>query len=73
MVLARGVSPGKAGRSGMSRVSGDTNLNPHFNLAMTGTPNGIAALVAAHEKYAGGATQVLYADDNLRVQLHPHA
>jgi alpha-amylase len=36
-------------------------------LAMTGTPNGIAALVAAHEKYAGGATQVLYSDDNLYI------
>ena len=34
---------------------------------MSGTPNGIAALVAAHEKYAGGATQVLYADDNLYI------
>ena len=39
----------------------------NFNLAMTATPNGIAALVAAHEKYAGGATRVLYADDNLYV------
>ena len=36
-------------------------------LAMSGTSNGIAALVAAHEKYAGGATQVLYADDNLYI------
>jgi alpha-amylase len=39
----------------------------NFGLAMSGTPNGIAALVAAHEKYAGGTTQVLYADDNLYV------
>lgn len=36
-------------------------------LAMTGSPNGIAGLVAAHEKYAGGATQVLYSDDNLYI------
>ena len=39
----------------------------NFGLAMSGTPNGIAALVAAHEKYAGGTTQILYADDNLYV------
>jgi alpha-amylase len=39
----------------------------NYNLAMSGTANGIAALVAAHEKYAGGTTQVLYADDNLYV------
>ncbi len=39
----------------------------NFGLAQTGTPNGIAALVAAHERYAGGATQVLYADDNLYI------
>ena len=35
----------------------------NFGLAKTGTPNGIAALVAAHEHNAGGATNVLYADD----------
>ena len=39
----------------------------NFGLAMSGTPNGIAALVAAHEKYAGGPTQVLFADDNLYI------
>ena len=39
----------------------------NFGLAKTGSPNGIAALMAAHERYAGGATQVLYADDNLYV------
>jgi alpha-amylase len=39
----------------------------NFGLAKTGIPNGIAALVAAHEQHAGGATQVLYADDNLYV------
>jgi len=39
----------------------------NFNLALEGTPNGIAALVAAHEKYAGGATSILYLDDNLYI------
>ena len=39
----------------------------NFGLAMSGTPNGIAALVAAHEKYAGGSTEVLYVDDNLYI------
>lgn len=38
-----------------------------FGLAKTGTANGIAALIAAHERYAGGSTQVLYADDNLYI------
>ena len=38
-----------------------------YNLALDGTPNGIAALVSAHEKYAGGATDVLYIDDNLYI------
>ena len=33
----------------------------------TGTPNGIAALVAAHEHFAGGTTQVLFAGDNLYI------
>ncbi len=36
-------------------------------LAMAGSPNGIAALVAAHEKYAGGATQVLFTSDDVYV------
>ncbi len=39
----------------------------NFSLAKTGTPNGIAALVSAHEQHAGGTTQVLYTDDNLYV------
>jgi len=39
----------------------------NYNLALDGTPNGIAALVNAHEKYAGGNTEVLYVDDNLYV------
>ena len=39
----------------------------NFGLAQSGTPNGIAALVAAHERCAGGATEVLYADDNLYI------
>jgi alpha-amylase len=36
-------------------------------LAKAGGPNGIAAMVAAHERYAGGSTQVLYADDTLYI------
>ena len=39
----------------------------NYDLALEGTPNGIAALVAAHEKYAGGDAQVLYVDDDLYV------
>jgi alpha-amylase len=39
----------------------------NYNLALDGTPNGIAALVGVHEKYAGGATNVLYVDDNLYI------
>ena len=39
----------------------------NFGLAGRGTPNGIAALVAAHEAYAGGTTSVLYADQDLYV------
>ncbi|RYG34457.1 DUF1939 domain-containing protein [bacterium] len=41
----------------------------YFNqgLAMEGTPNGIAALVQAHEKYAGGAVRNLWVDDDLYV------
>jgi len=39
----------------------------NFGLAKAGTPNGIAALVAAHERSAGGTTQVLYVDDNLYI------
>jgi alpha-amylase len=39
----------------------------NHNLALDGTPNGIAALVQAHEKYASGAANVLYVDDNLYI------
>ena len=39
----------------------------NFGLAKTGTPNGIAALIAAHEKYAGGTTQVLFTSDDVYV------
>ena len=39
----------------------------NYNLGLEDTPNGIAALVTAHEKYAGGNTEVLYVDDNLYV------
>jgi alpha-amylase len=39
----------------------------NLNLGLEGAPNGIAALVAAHENYAGGETSVLYLDDNLYI------
>ena len=39
----------------------------NLNLALNDTPNGIAALVTAHEKYAGGKTEVLHVDDNLYI------
>ena len=39
----------------------------NYDLALEGTLNGIAALVQAHEKYAGGATDILYVDDNLYI------
>lgn len=39
----------------------------NYNLALADTPNGIAALVGAHEKYAGGATQALFLDDDLYI------
>jgi alpha-amylase len=39
----------------------------NFNLALEDTPNGIAALVGAHEKYAAGSTSVLYLDDDLYI------
>ena len=39
----------------------------NLNLALTDTSNGIAALVNAHEKYAGGNTEVLYVDDSLYI------
>ena len=42
-----------------------------YNLALTGSPNGIDALVQAHEKYAGGAAQTLYLDDDLYIMQRP--
>jgi alpha-amylase len=39
----------------------------NYNLGLEGTPNGIAALVTAHEKYAAGASSVLYLDDELYI------
>jgi len=39
----------------------------NFGLAARGTANGIAALVSAHEKYAGGSTSVLYAEHDLYI------
>jgi alpha-amylase len=39
----------------------------NYNLALEDTSNGIAALIKAHEKYAGGAAQTLYLDDDLYV------
>jgi len=39
----------------------------NWGLAQEGTPHGIAALVAAHETYAGGATEILAVDDDLYV------
>ncbi|MCC7117760.1 MAG: hypothetical protein IT310_04475 [Anaerolineales bacterium] len=39
----------------------------NYNLALEGTANGLAALVSAHEKYAGGSTSVLYLADDLYV------
>jgi alpha-amylase len=38
-----------------------------WDLAQQGTCTGIAALVRVHEKYAGGDTHILYADDDLYV------
>ena len=39
----------------------------NYNLALRDTPNGIDALVNAHEKYAGGNTTVLYLSDDLYI------
>ena len=39
----------------------------NFDLAKVGTPNGIAALVSAHEHFAGGATQVLFTSDDVYI------
>jgi alpha-amylase len=38
-----------------------------WNLGQPDSTSGIAALVRAHERYAGGPTQVLYVDDDLYV------
>jgi alpha-amylase len=39
----------------------------NYGLGQGGNQSGIAALVKAHEQYAGGATNVLYVDDNLYI------
>jgi alpha-amylase len=39
----------------------------NYQLAKAGSPNGIDALIALHEKYAGGTTSILYVDDDLYV------
>ncbi len=39
----------------------------NWDLAKENTPNGIAALVKAHETYAGGETDILYCDDDLYI------
>jgi alpha-amylase len=39
----------------------------NFGLALEGTPNGIAALVQAHERFATGGTQVLHVEDDLYI------
>jgi len=39
----------------------------NFSLAGRGKANGIAALIKAHEGYAGGTTSVLYADHDLYI------
>lgn len=43
----------------------------NYGLAASGTPNGIQALVKAHERYAGGATEVLYCDHDLYLMQRP--
>lgn len=39
----------------------------NYGLALETTPHGIAALVQAHEHYAGGGTQVLWLEDDLYI------
>ena len=39
----------------------------NYNLALSGSFNGIDALVQAHEKYAGGPSETLYLDDDLYI------
>lgn len=38
-----------------------------FNLGQTGFKSGIDALISVHEQYAGGESDVLYADDDLYI------
>ncbi len=42
-----------------------------WDLGRPGRPSGIAALVRAHERHAGGPTQVLHVDDDLYVMQRP--
>ena len=39
----------------------------YTNLALKDTPHGIAALLQAHNTYAGGEAQILHVDDNLYI------
>jgi alpha-amylase len=39
----------------------------NYDLGMPDSPNGIAALVQVHERFAGGATRTLYLDDDLYI------
>ncbi len=39
----------------------------NYNLALEGTPNGIASLVNTHETYAAGPSQTLWLDDDLYI------
>ncbi len=39
----------------------------NWNLAQEENKNGIAALVKIHEQYAGGATEIIYCDDDLYI------
>ncbi len=39
----------------------------NYNLALKDSPNGIDALVQAHETHAAGSTDILYLDDNLYI------
>ncbi|MDB5277648.1 MAG: glycosidase [Ferruginibacter sp.] len=46
----------------------------NYGLARTGSKNGIEALVAIHELYAGGKTAILYCDNDLYImQRHGNA
>jgi alpha-amylase len=39
----------------------------NYGLALESTPHGVAALAQAHQRYAGGGTQVLWLDDDLYI------